>query len=478
MTTTTTATTPVALTPVRGAAQRAELTTGATRPATGSAVDRRAVSLESLLARTATLDSVTYIRRRGVRAVLGWLLEHPGADWQQRWDSAHTHTNDRVLAWVRDGPTPGAVKVRTAGLNTALLLRVVRADYLVFAEFPFKNLYRTAETITEADQFAQLHAAVLTTGTGPESAARAVVVLTRVMLHTGKHLTEITAADLRQYQLVINGTGRRGTGIHTAFHLLRAIGVIDEAHMPATRPRLGQRSPAQLVDRYQVQCQPIRDLLVNYLTERATALDYNSLYSLSSVLVRLFWKDLEHHHPDLASLRLPREVSTGWKQRLRTLPDGRHRKDIRTIFMSVRSFYLDISQWALVDPGVWGRGPPHHRSATPRCSATPRSAAAMKLPCTSAPAPWRPRWTCSPTAPTTSTAERSASSPRPPASRQAGRSPSMTCSTSARHCATAPSAPVIDPSGSGLLAPASERSKSPRESRTPSGHGRRWRSSD
>ena len=62
----------------------------------------------------------------------------------------------------------------------------------------------------------------------------------------------------------------------------------------------------------------MRDLLVDYLCERAPALDYSSLRALAADLGNVFWKDLERHHPGIDSLHLPAEVAAGWKQRLRT----------------------------------------------------------------------------------------------------------------------------------------------------------------
>jgi integrase len=103
------------------------------------------------------------------------------------------------------------------------------------------------------------------------------------------------------------------------------------------------------------------------LRERQPALDYTSLDSLANMLGKLFWADLEHHHPGIDSLRLPVEIADAWKQRLRTMtkttrtPDGRTtratvpRMNYRECLTPVRALYLDLTQWALEDPGRWGR---------------------------------------------------------------------------------------------------------------------------
>ena len=108
------------------------------------------------------------------------------------------------------------------------------------------------------------------------------------------------------------------------YQLLHATGVFP-ADGPSTVRMLnpgirGSSLPAQLIDRYDLACRPVRDLLVDYLRERQPRLDYTSLTTLAAHLGLLFWKDLEQHHPGINSLDLPPEVAAAWKQRIRTKP--------------------------------------------------------------------------------------------------------------------------------------------------------------
>ena len=57
---------------------------------------------------------------------------------------------------------------------------------------------------------------------------------------------------------------------------------------------------------------------MDYLRERQPAVDYPTLHKLSYSLGRLFWRDLELHHPGIASLHLPAEAAAAWKQRITT----------------------------------------------------------------------------------------------------------------------------------------------------------------
>ena len=157
---------------------------------------------------------------------------------------------------------------------------------------------------------------------------------------------------------------------HKVFYrMLRELGIFgDEApeRLRAFRTA-GQLTPEELVDRYHLQCKPVRDLIVDYLRERQPAVDYTSLKMLSYYLAQRFWADLEEHHPGVDSLHLTAEVADAWKQRQRTkpqiitAPDGERtvvtaeRIGYRQCLTPVRAFYLDLSQWAIEDPARWAQ---------------------------------------------------------------------------------------------------------------------------
>ena len=80
----------------------------------------------------------------------------------------------------------------------------------------------------------------------------------------------------------------------------------------------GQPTCEQLIDRYKIACRPVRDVLVDYLRERQPSVDFSSLQRFAYLLGKLFWADLEAHHPGIGSLKLPRDVAAAWKQRVMT----------------------------------------------------------------------------------------------------------------------------------------------------------------
>ena len=87
---------------------------------------------------------------------------------------------------------------------------------------------------------------------------------------------------------------------------MHATGVFPADAPPSVRIPLarGQLSAGQLIDRYGIACRPVRDLLVDYLRERQPSVDYATLRSLAHGSDRLFWRDLELHHPGIDSLHL------------------------------------------------------------------------------------------------------------------------------------------------------------------------------
>jgi len=86
-------------------------------------------------------------------------------------------------------------------------------------------------------------------------------------------------------------------------------------------------------------------------------MDFSSFRSVVTVLVGLFWVDIEKHHPGIDTLHLPSEVAEAWKQRLRVVVSKgvvKPRRFYITHLVTVRSFYLDIAEWALEDP-TWAQ---------------------------------------------------------------------------------------------------------------------------
>ncbi|MCE7007351.1 hypothetical protein LWC34_31695 [Kibdelosporangium philippinense] len=200
--------------------------------------------------------------------------------------------------------------------------------------------------------------------------SRTVYRAALILAAKGGTLSQITTGDALELLDTEAAIYPKSAGdTHLFYRMLHTLGAFGD-HAPTSLRELrssGQRTPEELVDRYELTCRPIRDLLVEYLRERQPALDYTSLDSLSSMLAGRFWADLERYHPGIDSLHLPVEVADAWKQRLRTttrtvrntggqlVEVSAPRVNYRECLTPVRAFYLDLAHWAVDDPARWSR---------------------------------------------------------------------------------------------------------------------------
>ncbi|GAA3801288.1 hypothetical protein AQI95_02765 [Streptomyces yokosukanensis] len=338
-------------------------------------------SLREVMARiehpplNAARELTQYARRTGCQHMLDWLETFPGDTWQERWNASPATTYaDWASApqdWLNATGQVSAKKTSlgylAAGVLTLTCADVIRPSPRWLAGN--SSRYLPAEIIRTRDPegFEELRASMPESEWTSNVGDRAVHTLARIIAAYGGRLKDITVGDLLSFYPV---TGRSvHSGIRLAYVWLRDRGNFP-AHAPGTFHHLGARtgqvSPEDLVDRYDLQCKPVRDLIVDYLKERQPSLDYNSLKNMSSALARLFWADLERHHPGIDSLRLAPEVAEGWKARIavktvhRRQIDGSLTKELAprtsaaSTKMLVRAFYLDIAAWALEEPERWG----------------------------------------------------------------------------------------------------------------------------
>jgi site-specific recombinase XerC len=293
----------------------------------------------------------------GARAILEWLLTYPGDGWQARWLASGA---DDSLDWTSSVPAldgfPGAMPRDAVmrGLASLLLCRVMAPSYQFQASYNARTLFSHAQQTFTPELFDKMKAAAAAQGLGGRALASALSLICKIVMHTGRDADELTADDLLAYRAWCL-QGHEMTGfISLAWNLLRGIADLGEYHSMKDALRYGQRPTAELVDLHRIQCRPVRDMLVRYFEERRPALDYSSLAGLVRIVAGTFWSDIERHHPGIDSLRLPADVATAWKQRLRnvTRKDGttRPRKDHLGILVTIRGFYLDLQEWALEDP--------------------------------------------------------------------------------------------------------------------------------
>jgi len=293
-------------------------------------------------------------QRGAVSAVLFWLECFPGHTWQDHW--LLSGADAAGPAWGPAGLTPARRGRFTTGLGALLVLRAVRPSYEWLFASRLLGVYDTFRRHNQAAVFAQLGQHLADAGGCPEHAVKALNLLTRMAIATGKDVSGLDATDLSDYAAARKASGRPVESLALAYHALHAAGALPGCPPTLARYRhAGKRTPSELIDRYPIADRAVREVLVRYLTERCAILDYASLVNQSQMLAGLFWSDLEHLHPGISSLNLPEPVAAAWKQRVRVLPNGGPRLNHHAVLIAVRSFYLDLRQWSLEDPARWAQ---------------------------------------------------------------------------------------------------------------------------
>ena len=314
----------------------------------------------------------------GLALLLDWLAAQDGGSWQERWlasgaDAAAATWTQLAGSWLTHarGPHARGLVLLPSALVTATCADIVRPSlsWLAAGGCDHAGLARVMAVSRDPGGFAQLRA--LGEGDRAATAAKTARTLRRVaviLAAKGGVLAGITIGDVLELldtEAEVRGAARSDAA--ACYRLLREMGIFGPA-APARLRELrtaGQRTPAEMIDRHQLACQPIRDLLVDYLRERQPAMDYGSLEQLARKL-GMFWADLEAHHPGIDSLHLSAEVADAWKQRMRTKqttisrPGGKtvieaERICHREVLTPVRAFYLDLAQWAVDDPARWAQ---------------------------------------------------------------------------------------------------------------------------
>ena len=303
-------------------------------------------------------------------AIIAWLGTFPGQGWQERWRHARCEDD---LDWLTALEVPYS---RTHAnlvvmLRTLILARVILPSYSFFGHF-HNGQFVAGVVQLNATTFARINVASQTLRLTHDQFRHARSVITSVVGHVGRDVDQLTAADILEYRACfVQRRGQMPPGVHAAWALLREIGVLrpqDGTLREQLRP--GQKTTTELVDWHELQCRPIRDLLIRYLSERRPNLDYSSFRGLVSVLAGTFWGDIERHHPGIDTLRLPLEVAQQWKERLATVRAGdgteKQRENSFAVMARVRSFYLDMQQWAAEDPSwvPWALPSPVRRGDT------------------------------------------------------------------------------------------------------------------
>lgn len=291
--------------------------------------------------------------RRGLQMLLAWLCPTLGQSWQEIWEARVENGG----AWA-DLVAPLASRERNClymAVQVLVAHRVVRPGYNWLLNLRFGHLYYLLFDTTERDTRDRIAGAARDLGYGVHTLSGVWILLGRVLAHTGKALDEITSADLVELRAAANATGHVMLGHFAATRILFHLGIVRDPLLSPGYFRTVRPSVDQLIDSFGIRNRVIRDVFVLYFKEREASLDFNSLRRTAHFLVRLFWCDIEAHHPEVAGLDLPGNVTDQWRRRIRLLPGGRPRANVEAIFFTVRAFYLDLLQWSTSNPAIWAQ---------------------------------------------------------------------------------------------------------------------------
>jgi len=229
----------------------------------------------------------------GMKLLLDWLSDQPGATWQERWRASGADQAGRAwrgvpATWLSDrGHGPWRRDCLFEALPLAISADLVRPSvtWLVGGGLARGGLLvRNLAASRDPAAFAALQALCeQDSGVSAPIKTQAVYRSALILAAKGGTLAQVTVGDVAELfsvedQVLVNPSVGR-----TAFYrILGDLGIFG-AEAPAMLRGLhtsGQHTVEELIDRYGLACRPVRDLLVDYLRERQPALDYTSLVSL------------------------------------------------------------------------------------------------------------------------------------------------------------------------------------------------------
>lgn len=303
-------------------------------------------------------------RARGARFLLEHLAGFPGPDWQQRWEASGLNERGCPVTAVRGKQTErDEICVGTASLFS---LRVIRPSLQALRSTRFLRYGERFLTAQRDPLLEEFWKCVQGTAVHPLHHGSALFDTTAALTTQGIALANLTPEaflhyvwESRDHGLAFKGRGETGRGQfpgQLAWQVLHDMGHFPSGTPPTLRAAVlsGRRTVQELVDRYDIRHQGVRQLLLDYLRRREPEMDYSTLDQLSRSLAGLFWAKIEALAPGQPDLRISADLYRRWREALGTHQDGRkQREEFEHILRSVRSFYTDLHSWAVEEPERW-----------------------------------------------------------------------------------------------------------------------------
>ena len=268
--------------------------------------------------------------------MVNWLEAQPGGSWQDRWlaSGAEDAADWRILVAGWKTPctgTPAPGPARPAPHAGAALLVLICADvirpgigWLLSCPAAPRNLAAEMARVRDPAAFAELTALCQSGSVGAFARLAALDKIAVIMAARGGTPAAATVGDCIELLDVVAAV-RTGKDRHPHsplfYQLLRSWGAFGQDAPAAIRVLAGRGKPTceQLIDRYGIACQPVRDVLVDYLRERQRVdglllAAESGLPARQAVLGRPGSPPARHQLPQA----VPRDTATAWKQRVMT----------------------------------------------------------------------------------------------------------------------------------------------------------------
>ncbi|WP_405974226.1 site-specific integrase [Streptomyces sp. NBC_00988] len=311
------------------------------------------------------------LRRRSVKGIerfFGHLDTLPGNTWQERWAASgfdNDHDSVPVTSQASDRQDGNTL---VAGAKLAFCMRIIKpsvAGLRVNRFRQYEQLFRVLQQDPYLDSFFKAvdgHANLRHV-----HRSRAQFDLAAALTTGGIALEDLTPSALMHYSVesrrlgVSHGAGGRTDRFSAlaAWIVLHGMGHFPPGTPPTLRAAVSsnQRTIEQLVDRYPIAHQGVRQLLVDYLRRRRVEADYTTIDRLSRHLASHFWAKVEQINPGQADLILASEVYDQWRAEIQLWDrdKDKKRKDASGILLAVRGLYMDLHSWSIQEPERWAQ---------------------------------------------------------------------------------------------------------------------------
>ncbi len=303
-------------------------------------------------------------RARGGRILLQHLDGFPGGSWQQRWEASGLDEARRPINVMIPG-YQGRKEVCT-GAACLFGLRVIRPSLPALRSTRFHGYgerFLTAQHDPLLDDFWKR---VQNHPVHPMHHTAALFDVTVALTTQGIALAGLTPEVFLHYVwqsrdqgLNMKARGRQNRGQFAgqlAWPVLHDMGLFPPSTPKTVRAAVltGRRTLEELVDRYEIRHQGVRQLILDYLARRRSELDYSSLDQHARSLAGLFWAKIEALAPGHPDLRINAGLYERWREALNVRENGQGKRyEVERILRSVRSFYTDLHSWAVEEPERW-----------------------------------------------------------------------------------------------------------------------------